>query len=238
MRAVETLCAAWLTAIFAGAMGAVLAIGAPASATTFLTVQSASGGGGEPVWGQSLTLNVGATLPDSSIPPTVLLDFVGFRIGDSGIGSPGRTTVYLHIYDSFGITAGGAVDGSAIGNLLAVSINTQDLETPVAPGTDVIWTFAQPALAKDVEYFYVLADDPFAATAGDFSNLVYSDLQVGDANPHGGGQAFHQTGDLGNGPASQDLFFRVQSTLPVPEPSTAVLSLFGLALLAGRGRRR
>jgi hypothetical protein len=232
MLAVQTLRAALLAAILVATAGAVSGIAAPAAATTFFTVQSASGGGGEPVWGQSLTLNVGATLPDSSIPPTVLLDFVGFRIGDASIGSPGRSAVYLQIYDSFGITAGGAIDGSAIGNLVAVSIDTQDLEAPAAPGTDVLWNFAQPALAKDVEYFYVLSSDPFAATPGDFSNLVYSDLQVGDANPHGGGQAFHQAGDLGSGPASQDLFFRVQSTLPVPEPSTGVLSLLGLALLA------
>jgi hypothetical protein len=52
------------------------------------------------------------------------------------------------------------------------------------------------------------------------------------------GKASTTTGDLGSGPVSQDLFFRVQSTIAVPEPSTAVLSLFGLALLAGRGRRR
>ena len=69
---------------------------------------------------------VGATVPDASIPATVLLDFVGWRSGDAGIGSPGRSTVYLHVYDSFGITPGGAIDPAELGNLLAVSLNSND----------------------------------------------------------------------------------------------------------------
>jgi len=205
----------------------------PAQALTMQTVQFTSGGGADPVWGQSITLNVGATVADALIPPTMALEFVGFRTGDPGIGSPGRSSVYLHVYDGFGITPGGAIDGSAIGNLVGVSTNALNLEV-LAPGTDASWFFGLPLLAKDTPYFYVMANTVSAATAADFSNLVYSSMEVGVANPHGGGQAFHQTGDLGSGPASEDLFFRVVSSSPVPEPGTAILTGLGLALLAAR----
>ena len=207
----------------------------PGSAITIQTVQFTSSGGTDPVWGQSLTINVGATVPDAMIPATVALEFAGFRTGDPSIGSPGRTSVYLHVYDSFGITPGGAVDGSAIGNLIAVSTNSLNLEV-AAPGTDASWSFALPLLAKDIPYYYVMANTTSAATPGDFSNLVYSSMEVGASNPYGGGQSFHQTGDLGSGPTSEDLFFRVVSSTPVPEPGTALLISLGLVTLAVRRR--
>lgn len=221
----------------AGVLLAALLGAAPGQALTIQTVQLTSSGDAEPVWGQSLTINVGATIPDASIPPVVSLDLVGFRTGDASIGSADRGNVYLHIYDGFGITAGGAVDGSAIGNLIAVSTNSLDLEL-AAPSTDAIWFFDGPSLAKDVPYYYVMASDTTAATSASFGNLVYSDLEVGAPNPHAGGRAFHQTGDFGDGPTSEDLFFRVLSSEPVPEPGTASLLGLGLALLAARSRTR
>ena len=219
---------------FCGGMALVVGFAAPSSAIIIQTVQFTSDGGAEPVWGQSLTINVGATIPDAMIPAVVDLDLVGFRTGDPNIGSADRTSVYLHIYDDFTITFGGAVD--TVGTLLAVSNNSLNLEI-AAPSTDAIWLFDATLLAKDVEYFYVMASDTSTATTADPSNLIYSDMEVGVLNPHTGGRAFHQTGDFGSGPTSEDLFFRVLSSTPVPEPgsfSLAALGLVGLAL----GRRR
>lgn len=209
----------------------------PSQAITIQTVQFTTGGGADPVWGQSLTINVGATVADALIPATVALEFAGFRTGDPGIGSASRSSVYLHVYDSFGITAGGGIDGSAIGSLIGVSTNSLNLEV-LSPGTDASWVFGLPLLAKDAPYYFVMANTTAAATPGDFSNLVYSSMEVGVANPHGGGQAFHQTGDLGSGPASEDLFFRVVSSTPVPEPGTFTLTALALALMVATGRRR
>lgn len=124
---------------------------------------------------------------------------------------------------------------STVGNLVAVSTNALNLEI-AAPATDLSWFFALPNIAKNVPYFYVMASDTVAATTSDPSNLVYSDLETGLGNPHAGGQSFNQTGDLGSGPTSQDLFFRVVSSTPVPEPSTFTLCALGL-LLTGIGRR-
>ena len=219
------------------ALAFVLLVAAiPAQALTMQTVQFTSGGGADPVWGQSITLNVGATVADALIPPTMALEFVGFRTGDPGIGSPGRSSVYLHVYDNFAITAGGAIDASSIGNLVAVSTNALNLEV-AAPGTDASWFFDLPILAKDTPYFYVMANTVDAALPTAYGNLVYSSMEVGVSNPHGGGQAFHQTGDLGSGPTSEDLFFRVVSSTPVPEPGTALLTGLGLAILASKRSR-
>ena len=185
------------------------------------------------MWGQSLTINVGATVADSLIPAIVSLDFVGWRTGDPLIGSADRTSVYLHVYDSFSITAGGAVN--TVGNLIAVSTNAVNLEL-VPTATDVSWFFGLPNIAKDIPYFYVMASDTTAASTGDPSNLVYSDLETGINNPHAGGQSFNQTGDLGSGPTSHDLFFRVVTMTPIPEPSTFSLCALGL-VMTGISRR-
>jgi hypothetical protein len=202
-------------------------------AAVVTTSQPTSPSTTEPVWGQGLTINVGASLPDASIPATVMLNFVGWRTGTNTIGSPDRSAVYLHVYDDFGITAGGAVDGTAIGTLVAVSTNTVNLETP-AVSTDVFWYFADPSLAKNVTYHYIMASNTVAATSGDFGNLIYSDFVVATGNPHAGGQAYRQPGDT---PAS-DLYFRVQSSFsPIPEPSTFLL-LLGGSWLAWRCRMK
>ena len=58
-----------------------------AHALTIQTVQFTTGSGGESVWGQSLTINVGATVADALIPAIVSLDFVGWHTGDPLIGS-------------------------------------------------------------------------------------------------------------------------------------------------------
>ena len=215
--------------------GLVPSVHAATVTTTQLTFPSER----DPVWGQGLTINIGASLPDASIPATVGLDFVGFRTGESADGSPDdRTAVYLHVYDDFGINPDGTVIGGDIGLLVGVSTNTVDLETP-ADSTDVIWLFNQPSISKNTTYHYILATNTSAATSGNFSNLIYSDFRVAEGNPHSGGQHYRQTGDLGDGPTSRDLFFRVQSSFStVPEPSTFVLAALGLLSLGFYGRHR
>ena len=118
--------------------------------------------------------------------------------------------------------------------MIAVSTNTQDLQTP-PDETDVMWSFAGPALAKDVTYHYIMADDTVEATSD--SNLIFSDLIVATGDPHPGGQYYPQDGDV----TSRDLFFRVQSSfsdVAVPEPSTFALGLWLLGLVAWRRRTR
>ncbi len=225
-------------------LGAILTVvvalaPAAAEAVVLTTTQSTAPSTADPVWGQGLTLNIGADLPDGSIPPFVNLDFVGLRTGDPTGGSPSdRTAVYLHVYDNFGINPDGSVNGAAIGNLIDVSTNTVDLEA-AAPTTDVFWFFSGPLLSKSTTYHYILANTASAATSGDFSNLVYSEFVTAYGNVHTGGQHYRQTGDLGDGPTSGDLFFRVQSSFdPVPEPSTFVLGTLGLVTLGLAFRRK
>ena len=53
-------------------LGAVILGVAPqARALVFQTVQPTASSLSDPVWGQGITLNVGATVPDASIPSTV-----------------------------------------------------------------------------------------------------------------------------------------------------------------------
>lgn len=234
MRLSKTLRTALVTTSVLVGLGAA----GSARALSVQTVQFLDGAGGQPVWGQGITINVGATVADSLITPTVDLQFVGFRIADPTVGSPGRTSVYLHVYDDFGITAGGAVDPSAIGNLIGVSTNALNLEI-AAPSSDLSWFFSGVVIAKDATYHYVLANDTVAATSTSYGNLLYSELETGAPNPHGGGQPYVETGDVGGGPSSPDVYFRVVSeTVTVPEPSAPILTGLGVLGLATARRRR
>lgn len=204
-----------------------------AEAIVIQTTQPTSSSTPEAVWGQGLTINIGASLPDALIPPIVNLDFVGFRTGDPGVGSPGRTAVRLHVYDGFALNGDGTVNAGAIGSLVAVSSNTVNLEA-AAPSTDVIWFFDDP-ISKSATYHYILANNTTAATSTDFSNLLFSELQVANSNPYAGGQAYVQPGDE----PTHDLFFRVISSFePVPEPSALSLTVLGLLSLGPISRRR
>lgn len=234
MKFAKTLCVALMTVGVVGGSG----LAPLADAAVVTTTQPTSPSNAEPVWGQGITINVGADLADALIPATVNLDFAGWRIGDASVGSADRTAVRMHIYDAFGINGDGTVNGAAIGGLVAYSTNTVNLQA-AADGTDVFWFFSGAALSKNTLYHYILADNTIAATLGDFSNLIFSDLVVATANPYAGGQAYVQTGDQ----PLDDLFFRVQSSFEaVPEPSTLILAAlglvsFGLVALWRRPRR-
>jgi len=237
MRFARTFSVALVVAAVVGGIG----LASRAHAEIVTTVQPTAPSDRDPAWGQGITLNVGASLPDFAIPATVNLDLVGLRTGLSSAGSPDdRTAVYMHVYDNFALNLDGSVNDAAIGSLMAVSSNTVDLETP-ADSTDVFWFFGGAALAKDTTYHYILATDTVAAAPGSFANLIYSDFVVAYGNPHAGGQHYRQTGDLGDGPASGDLFFRVQSSfepVAVPEPSTLTLLGIGCVALLGLGYRK
>lgn len=180
-----------------------------------------------PMFGQSITVNVGADTADASIPSTVYLQELSFQRTSSTTGL-GTGAAYIHVYDAF------AVDGdntpSTIGNLVAVSSSTVDLGA-VGPNETMTWTFANDAIAKGTSYAYVLATNTTAATVADSSNLKTAAFELDTGNPYTGGQAYRANGTT----SDWDNAFELK-TSTIPEPGS--LALLGLGgLLIARRRR-
>ncbi len=217
-------------------IAAIAATKLTASAATINTSYSTVTGADDnnqagPMFGQSLTVNVGADTADGSIPGTVYLLEVSFQSSSSGVGL-GSGDAYIHVYNAF------AVDGTAspttIGNLVAVSNSTVDLSSTGA-NAQMTWTFdGSDAIAKGASYAYVLATNTTAATVGDSSNLTTSAFELDTGTPYTGGQAFRANGTT----TDWDNAFELKtSTAPIPEPSSAALFGFGGFALILRRRK-
>jgi len=213
-------------------LAALAVAGLSANGATVVTSYSTVTGADDnnqagPMFGQSITVNVGADTADGSIPATVYLTELSFQYSSSASGGT-LSNAYIHVYDAF------AVDGdntpSTIGNLVAVSTST--VSSGAANGT-LTWTFGGDAISKSTAYTYVFASTTTAQTVADSSGLVGAGIELNTGNPYTGGRAFRANGTT----TDWDFAFEMKtSTTPVPEPSAALLG--GLGLLALLRRRR
>jgi len=217
----------------------VLALGglvAAANAATIITSYGTVTGPDDsnqagPMWGQTITPDVGAS--PAGPHGTLYLQSMEFQTSNSTLGPPGN--VYLHVYDDF--ATGPSGDPSVIGNLVAVSTNTLDMN---AAGMDanLKWDFVgNVGLTAANQYTFVTALDQNEATLLDFTNLGNGGqfaLNTGD--PYAGGDS-HRQGAFSSG---WDMEFQATfSDVAVPEPTS--LALLGLGGIAGIGmfqRRR
>ena len=81
-----------------------------------------------PMWGQGITVNVGADTADGSITSTVYIEELSYQYSSSNSG--GLPGAFLHVYDGFAIDAGGGITG--LGNLVAVSAAATHVPLQVA----------------------------------------------------------------------------------------------------------
>ncbi|GAA5493903.1 PEP-CTERM protein-sorting domain-containing protein [Rubritalea squalenifaciens DSM 18772] len=198
--------------------------------TSYGTVTGANDGDqAGPMFGQGITVNVGADTADASIPSTVYLDQLSFQSTSSGVGI-GTATVYIHVYDAFDVDGTNAP--SVIGNLVAVSSTTIDLSA-VGANETMTWDFAGEGIDKSSTYYYVLATDTNAATVGDSANLTGSGFELNTGNQYTGGQGYRANGTT----TDWDLEFELVTSTAVPEPSsTALLGCVGVLALFRRRR--
>lgn len=211
-------------------LAALAATTLAANAATITTAFGPANNQAGPMFGQGITVNVGADTADGSIPSTVYLNELSFRQTNSTTGINTTDTAYIHVYDAF------AVDGDAtpsiIGSLVAVSSTTVDFSTTGA-GVLLTWSFdGTDAITKGTGYHYVLATNTSAATVGDSSNLTTQGFRLTTGDPYAGGQAFRANGTTSDW---DNEFTLKTSTEAVPEPSsTALLGLGGLVLIFRR----
>ena len=182
-----------------------------------------------PVWGQSITANVGADTADATIPATIFITSLAYQYSSSNSGGvPGD---FMHVYDSFTTNANGTI--ATVGNLIAVS-DDANIGSP-AGNAVLTWTFggeATDAINKSTEYWYISASTAVAATTGSTGNLVGAGYELATTNPYAGGESVR--GNATSSGWDQD-FALTTETVAVPEPtSSALLGLAGLALLLRR----
>lgn len=182
-----------------------------------------------PMFGQGITVNVGADTLDASIPSTVYLEQLSFQRTSSTTGL-GTAVAYIHVYDAF--TVDGDNTPSVIGNLVAVSSTTVDMSTIGASGT-MTWNFGGDAISKSGTYYYILATDTNAATVGNSSNLATGAFELKTGNQYSGGQAYRANGTTSDWDMEFEL---VTNTTQIPEPSSAILGCLGVLLIFRRKR--
>tara|TARA_B110000908_G_scaffold167669_1_gene221032 strand:- start:558 stop:1229 length:672 start_codon:yes stop_codon:yes gene_type:complete len=182
-----------------------------------------------PMWGQQITVNVGADTADGSITPTVFIEELSYQYSSSASGGvPGD---FMQVYSDFVTDGAGAI--TSIGTLIAVS---NDANFGVLAGGDQLtWTFggdALDAISKSTQYMFVSASDAVAATLLSNGNLIGGGYELATTNPYAGGDSLRGNG--GNTGWDQDFELKT-NTVAVPEPSsTALLGLAGLALILRR----
>lgn len=182
-----------------------------------------------PMFGQGITINVGADINDCDIPQTVFLQEVSFQASSSGFNASTKPVAYLHVYDNFGTD--GTTAPSVVGNLIAVSTNALDFST-VSPLDTLTWQFAGNTLDKSTRYHYVIAVGTTAATAGSSADLNPTAFELQIGNPYLGGQAW-AANRFSSAAADWDFEFKVvtsgvDTTAPiVTPPSDVLLVAFG-----------
>ena len=184
-----------------------------------------------PMWGQQITVNIGADTADGSITPTVYIEELSYQYSSSASGGvPGD---FMHVYSGFVTDGTGAI--TSIGTLIAVS-NDANFGT-LAGGDQLTWTFggdAADAISKSTQYMFVSASDTTAGTVGNgLGNLVGGGYELATTNPYSGGDTLRGNG--GTTGWDQDFELKTNTVVAVPEPSsTALLGLGGLALILRR----
>lgn len=159
-------------------LAALAATSMAASAATIVTSYGTVSGADDanqagPMFGQGITVTIGADTPLANIPAIVNLQSLSFQRTNTTTGIGTSTAAYIHVYDAF------VVDGdntpSAIGNLVAVSTNTVDF-TASTPLQTLTWNFASNPILSTATYHYVLATNTTAATVANSSNLTTSEV--------------------------------------------------------------
>lgn len=182
-----------------------------------------------PMWGQQITVNVGADTADGSITSTVYIEELSYQYSSSASGGiPGD---FMHVYSDFVTDGTGAI--TSIGSLIAVG--TATIGTPTG-GDQLTWTFSgglDAAIDKSTQYMFVSASDAVAGTVGNgLGNLIGGGYELATNDPYAGGDSLRGNG--GNTGWDQDFELKT-NTVAVPEPSSsALLGLAGLALILRR----
>ena len=179
-------------------LAALLLTATPALAQQYLISQPVGGDNfGARATGQTFTPSIGIA-PDPGMPATIPLTRITLYAGNSGAAAP-STTTFLNLYDG---------DPNAGGNFVASSTNSLDTNG-LTFRTPLVWTFAQPALNYNTEYWAVMSS---TGTAGGLDIAVSLETEPRNGPPgpdiYTGGTGL--IAGYAPHPASQDTRFEVE----------------------------